>query len=76
MSTAASPRRHRTAAEVNAAGIDALVRALGVADAARFLQQYGPGLGNYTEEREALIGDLSLEDMFTLADEEENPSED
>lgn len=68
MSTAA-PRRPRTAAEVNATGIDALVRALGVADTARFLQQYGPGLGDYTAERDALIGDLSLDDVLRLAEE-------
>ncbi|HLT46789.1 MAG TPA: hypothetical protein VK002_06130 [Rubricoccaceae bacterium] len=67
--TASSPRRHRTAAEVNAAGIDALVRALGVADAARFLQQYGPGLGDYTAERDALLEGLSMEDVLRLAEE-------
>ena len=68
MSATAAPRRPRTAAEVNAAGIDALVRALGVADAARFLQQYGPGLGDYTAERDALVGDLSLDDVLDLAE--------
>ncbi|WP_420457277.1 hypothetical protein [Rubrivirga sp.] len=70
MSTAASPRPpHRTTAEVNAAGIHALVSALGVADAARFLQQYGPGLGDYTAERDALLGDLDMEDVLALARE-------
>jgi hypothetical protein len=37
-----------------------------LADTARFLQQYGPGLGDYTAEREALLGDLSLEEAFRL----------
>ena len=72
MSTEASaPRRYRTAVEVNTAGLDALIRALGVADAARFLQQYGPGLGNYTAERDALLGDMSVEDVLRLAEEHE-----
>ena len=71
MSTTASSRYYRTAAEVNAAGLDALIRALGVADAARFLQQYGPGFGDYTAEREALLEDLSAEDVLRLAREHE-----
>jgi hypothetical protein len=69
VSATASPRRHRTAAEVHAAGIDALVRALGVADAARFLQQHGPGYGDYTAERDALLGDVNPEEVLKLARE-------
>ena len=69
--TASSPRHHRTAVEVNAAGLDALIRALGVADAARFLQQYGPGFGDYTAERETLLEGLSIEDVLRLAKEHE-----
>ena len=65
--SASSSRRHLTAAEVNTAGIDALVQALGVADTARFLQQYGPGFGDYTAERDALLGDLSLDGVLALA---------
>ena len=68
MSTLTS-RPYRTTAEVNALGIHALVEALGVADAARFLQQYGPGFGDYTAERDTLIGDLSVDDVLQLARE-------
>ena len=73
--TASNPRRYRTAAEVNAVGIDALVRALGVSDAARFLQQYGPGFGNYTAERDTLLGDLSAEEVMRLVREHERGNE-
>lgn len=69
--TSSSPRPYRTNAEINAAGLDALIRALGVADAARFLQQYGPGFGDYTAERDALLEGLSMEDMLRLAREHE-----
>ena len=70
MSIAAPSRRpHRTPAEVNTAGINALIEALGVADAARFLQQYGPGLGDYTAERDALLGGLSADDVLALTRE-------
>lgn len=69
--TAPSSRPYRTSAEVNAAGLDALIRALGVADAARFLQQYGPGFGDYTAERDALLEGLSMEDVLDLAKEHE-----
>ena len=61
---AASPKPTpvRPLVEVNATGLRALVKALGVADTARFLQQFGPGRGDYTAERDDLLGDLSFED--------------
>ena len=67
MSDTARTHRHRTAAEVDAAGIKALIAALGVADTARFLQRYGPGLGDYTAERDATLGDLSADHVLALA---------
>lgn len=73
--TASSHRPYRTSAEVNAAGLDALIRMLGVADAARFLQQYGPGFGDYTAERDALLEGLSMEDVLKLAKEHERGQE-
>jgi len=69
--SATAPRRHRTTAEVNATGIKALINALGVADTARFLQQYGPGIGDYTAERDAMLGPMTLNDVMTLAREHE-----
>lgn len=72
MTTDAShPRPYRTSAEVNTAGLKALIEALGVADTARFLQQYGPGLGDYTAERDALLEDLSMEDVLKLTQQYE-----
>ena len=66
MTPAQSPRRLRTPVEIHAAGGRALLDALGVADTARFLQQYGPGFGDYTAERDTLIGDLSPDEVLSL----------
>lgn len=74
MSTQVSPTgRPRTALELNAAGLDALIRALGIADAARFLQQYSPGIGDYTAERDTQLGGLGMDDVLRLTREHERP---
>lgn len=54
----------RPLAEVTERAISALVRELGVADTARFLQQFGAGYGDYTAERDALFGHLSLDEVI------------
>ena len=53
----------RPLADVTERAIGALVREVGVADTARFLQQFGAGQGDYTAERPALFGHLSLDDV-------------
>jgi len=54
----------RPLAEVTERAIGALVRELGVPDTARFLQQFGAGYGDYTADREALFGHLSLDEVI------------
>ena len=49
--------------EINERAIDLLTRELGVADTLRFMMQFSSGEGNYTEEREALFGTLTLEEI-------------
>ena len=49
--------------ELRKRGFRALADALGWVNAVRFLREYDPGSGNYTEERSALLPDLSLEDL-------------
>lgn len=51
----------RPLAEVTQRAIAVLVRELGAADTARFLHQFGVGYGDYTKEREALFGHLSVD---------------
>jgi len=55
--------------EVNQQAIHLLYRELGVVDAVRFLRQFTQGYGNYTQEREDMFADKSLED---ITDEIEN----
>ena len=55
--------------EVNQQAIRLLYKELGVVDAVRFLRQFTQGYGNYTQEREDMFADKSLED---ITDEIEN----
>ena len=54
----------RPLAEVTDLAFRALTREIGVADTVRFLQQFGAGQGNYTEERDELFGHLSLKEIL------------
>ena len=55
--------------EVNQQAIRLLYKELGVVDAVRFLRQFSQGYGNYTQEREDMFADKSLEN---ITDEIEN----
>lgn len=50
--------------ELRREGWQALTERLGVSGAVRFLMQYDPGRGDYTEERRELFADLSLDDAL------------
>jgi hypothetical protein len=51
--------------EVNQQAISLLYKELGVVDAVRFLKQFTHGYGNYTQEREVLFANKSLEDIVS-----------
>ena len=53
-----------TPAELRRAGIDALVRALGPVGMARFLQQFDPGHGDYTADRDRILGNPTVDDLI------------
>jgi hypothetical protein len=50
--------------ELRREGWKALTERLGISGAMRFLMQYDPGHGDYTEERRDLFRDLSLDDVL------------
>ena len=54
--------------EINQQAIRLLYKELGVADTVRFLRQFTPGYGNYTQEREALFANKSLDEIVNEID--------
>ena len=54
----------RTTEELRAAGFRALVEAVGVADAIRFVRLHCPGEGDYTAEREAMLRNPTVEELL------------
>lgn len=51
--------------EINQQAINLLYKELGVVDAVRFLKQFSQGFGNYTQEREVLFENKSLDDIVS-----------
>ena len=56
---------NRPLIEINQQAIHLLYRELGVVDAVRFLKQFTQGYGNYTEERDSLLGSKSLAEIIS-----------
>jgi hypothetical protein len=50
--------------EITQQAIDVLFKEVGVANTIRFLNQFSTGYGNYTEERENLFEDLTLNEIL------------
>ncbi len=57
----------RNAQELRLAAWEALVKALGPADAIRYRALYEPGTGDYASERDALFRHVSLDDWIEAA---------
>lgn len=50
-------------AELTTSTIKLLCREIGIVNTARFLSQFTMGYGNYTEEREQLLGHLTVDEI-------------
>jgi hypothetical protein len=61
--------------ELRSRGFRALAEALGWANAVRFLRQYDPGSGDYTEERRTLLPDWDATTLIQKAKELPKPRE-
>jgi hypothetical protein len=63
-----------SAYEIRLEGWKALTERLGPAGAMRFMMQYDPGHGDYTEERREIFADLELEDLLAAVRRRETES--
>lgn len=55
----------RPLAEITQEAIKVLFHTLGVVNTVRFINQFTTGYGNYIEEREALFGELTLDEVIS-----------
>jgi hypothetical protein len=55
----------KSLSEINQQAFQLLYKQLGVVDTVRFLKQFTSGYGNYTQEREVLFGQKSLDEIVT-----------
>jgi len=51
--------------ELTSRAIELLSRELGAADTLRFLNQFTTGYGDYTAERESLLGPMTLDEIIS-----------
>lgn len=51
--------------EITQNAIKVLYREIGIVNTFRFINQFTTGHGNYTEDREQLLGNLSLEEIVS-----------
>ncbi len=61
--------------EINQQAISLLYKELGVIDAVRFLNQFTQGYGNYTQEREKLFANKSLDEIVEEIEKSRKPNQ-
>lgn len=54
-----------TLAEINRQAFSTLVESLGYVNAVRFFKQFDTGTGDYTRDRQQLLGDVTLEGIWS-----------
>ena len=54
----------RSPEEIRQLGMTALTHSLGPVDTIRFLQQFDRGQGDYTKERNAILGNPALDEVL------------
>jgi 3-dehydroquinate dehydratase len=64
-----------TQAEIRQMGIQVLYEALGSAGMMRFMHQFEMGSGDYTRDRDKILGNITLDDIFASIEEEQQQQE-
>lgn len=62
-------------AEINQQALQLLYKELGVVNAVRFLRQFTSGFGNYTQERDILFAEKSLQEVVREIEETKTRSD-
>jgi hypothetical protein len=62
--------RNASPMQIRQLGIEALAQALGPVGMVRFLQQFETGSGDYTQSRDELLGDATIEDTLAQIKEQ------
>lgn len=55
--------RSMSLTELVTSTIKILCKEIGVVNTARFINQFSTGYGNYVEERDAIIGDMTVDEI-------------
>lgn len=64
-----------TPLELNQKGFEALIAALGYADAVRFIKQLDTGTGDYSKDRYQWLDAFSLDDIWADLKQQQLPKE-
>lgn len=62
-------------AEIRRLRIEALTKALGPAGMARFMQQFEMGSGDYTRDRDQILGNPTIDEIFARIEERRKQQE-
>lgn len=54
----------KSLSQITQQAIEVLFKEIGIVSTVRFLNQFSIGYGNYTEERDALFQDLTLDEIL------------
>ena len=62
-------------AELTASTIRLLIKEIGVVDTVRFINQFSTGYGNYTEERDTLFQDMTVDEITRAIKQQRPPNQ-